>query len=103
MKIVIDIEEGRYNWIMSHASNDAGDYANSEDLFFRKAVESGTVLPKGHGKLVDGDLLDSKMYHAAFETDTNFQKWDSGCWIRYKLYENIRDEIPVVLAADKEH
>ena len=52
MKIVIDIEEGRYNWIMSHASNDPGDYANSGDLFFRKAVESGTVLPKGHGKII---------------------------------------------------
>ena len=57
MKIVIDIEEGRYNWIMSHASNDPGDYLNSEDLFFRKAVESGTVLPKGHGRLVDADSL----------------------------------------------
>lgn len=46
MKIVIDMEESRYNWIMSHASNDPGDYADSEDLFFRKAVESGAVLPE---------------------------------------------------------
>ena len=63
MKIVIDIEEGRYNWIMSHASNDAGDYDNAEDLFFRKAVESGTILPKGHGDLIDRnvayDVLDN--------------------------------------------
>jgi len=57
MKIVIDIEEGRYNWIMSHASNDAGDYANAGDLVFRKAIESGTVLPKGHGRLIDADDL----------------------------------------------
>lgn len=60
MKIVIDIEEGRYNWIMSHASNDAGDYANTEDLFFRKAVESGIVLPKGHGDLIDRDYFIDK-------------------------------------------
>lgn len=57
MKIVIDIEEGRYNWIMSHASNDPRDYANTTDIVFRKAVESGTVLPKGHGRLVDADSL----------------------------------------------
>ena len=57
MKIVIDIEEGRYNWIMSHASNDPGDYADTGDIVFRKAVESGTVLPKRHGRLIDADDL----------------------------------------------
>jgi hypothetical protein len=97
MKIVIDIPEDDYNAIRDNIKA----YSLADMLF--GAVQYGTVLPKGHGRLVDGDLLDSKMYHAAFETDTDFQKWDSGCWIRYKLYENIRDEVPVVLAADKEH
>lgn len=57
MQIVIDIEEGRYNWIMSHASNDPRDYANTTDIVFRKAVESGTVLPKGHGRITDLDEI----------------------------------------------
>ena len=35
-----------------------------------------------------------RMYHEAFETDTDLQKWDSGCWIRYKLFENVIDDIP---------
>lgn len=43
-------------------------------------------------KLIDKDHLEDSMYHEAFETDTGMQKWDSGCWIRYKLFENILDE-----------
>ena len=93
MKIVIDISEDTYSRIKS------GNYTTNPELGF--AIQRGTVLPKEHGRLVDGDLLDRKMYHAAFETDTDFQKWDSGCWIRYKLYENIRDEIPVLVKANK--
>ena len=27
------------------------------------------------------------MYHEAFETDSDMQKWESGCWIRYKMFE----------------
>lgn len=102
MKIVIDISEDDYCAIRNGESL----YAIGHDYYdnvVTNAFKSATVLPEGHGRLVDGDLLDSKMYHAAFETDTNFQKWDSGCWIRYKLYENIRNEIPVVLTADKGH
>ena len=39
-------------------------------------------------RLIDADALRQRMYHEAFETDTDMQKWDSGCWIRYKLFEN---------------
>ena len=42
-------------------------------------------------RLIDADALNDAMYHEAFETDSNDQKWDSGCWIRYKMFErNIR-------------
>ena len=30
-------------------------------------------------KLIDADALREAMYHEAFETDTDLQKWDSGC------------------------
>ena len=39
-------------------------------------------------RLIDADALRQRMYHEVFETDTDMQKWDSGCWIRYKLFEN---------------
>ena len=42
-------------------------------------------------RLIDADALREHMYHEAFETDSDLQKWDSGCWIRYQMFENILD------------
>lgn len=47
-------------------------------------------------RVIDGDKLADAMYHEAFETDNDMQKWDSGCWIRYKLFENILEEAPTI-------
>lgn len=59
-------------------------------------------LPEKHGRLVDVDELSKAMYHDAFESDTDLQKWDSGCWIRYKLFEKNRDNAPTVIEAEGE-
>ena len=58
-------------------------------------------LPEKHGRLVDVDELSKKMYHDAFESDTDLQKWDSGCWIRYKMFENNRDNAPTIIEAEE--
>ena len=55
-----------------------------------------------HGRLVDADSLRSTMYHEAFETDSPMQKWDSGCWIRYKMFERAEEAAPTIIPADKE-
>lgn len=47
-------------------------------------------------RIIDADALCDAMYHEAFETDTDMQKWDSGCWIRYKMFENVIDEAPTI-------
>lgn len=47
-------------------------------------------------ELIDRSVLRARMYSAAFESDTDMQRWDSGCWIRYKLFENIVDNMPTV-------
>lgn len=47
-------------------------------------------------RLIDVDVLRERMYHDAFETDSDMQKWDSGCWIRYKMFENALEETPTV-------
>jgi hypothetical protein len=52
-----------------------------------KMIANGIPLPKGHGRLIDAEKLECSMYHEAFETDSDLQKWDSGCWIRYKMFE----------------
>ena len=49
-------------------------------------------------RLIDANRLEGAMYHNAFEITTDLQKWDSGCWIRYKMFENVIDEQPTVNA-----
>ena len=34
------------------------------------------------------------MYHEAMEKDSDEQKWDGGCWIRYKMFERVIESIP---------
>ena len=46
------------------------------------------------------EALEQRMYHEAFENDASYDernpmaKWDSGLWIRYKLFENVLASIP---------
>ena len=60
-------------------------------------------------RLIDADALNDSVYHEAFETDSELQKWDSGCWIRYKMFENhldmapTADAVPVVRGEWIEH
>lgn len=50
--------------------------------------------------LKDANVLRETMYHTAFETDSDMQKWDSGCWIRYKMFENALDNTPTIDAVE---
>lgn len=62
------------------------------------------------GRPIDSQELRNAMYHEAFETDSDEQRWDGGCWIRYKMFERILDSLPSaqpdivekILAAGKE-
>ncbi len=54
-----------------------------------------------HGDLIDIGALNDAMYHEAFETDSDMQKWDSGCWVRYKMFEKHRDLAPVIIPAER--
>ena len=47
-------------------------------------------------RLIDADELSWTMYHEAFETDSDMQKWDGGCWIRYKMFENAINSAPTI-------
>ena len=47
-------------------------------------------------RLIDKDALNERMYHDAFETDSDMQKWDGGCWIRYKMFENAIKDAPTI-------
>lgn len=54
-------------------------------------------------RLIDADALDEVMYHKSFETDDGRQKWQSGLWIRYKIYEEASGEVPTVDAQPVKH
>lgn len=54
-------------------------------------------------RLISADALRETMYHEAFETDTDMQKWDSGCWIRYKMFENALENAPTIDAEPVKH
>lgn len=62
--------------------------------------DAAVELPD-NGDLIDRDELSRAMYHEAFEVDSKMQKWESGCWIRYKMFERIRDSAPVVIPAER--
>lgn len=47
-------------------------------------------------RLIDADALTDAMYTETMLKDTDMQRWDSGCWIRYKLFENVLKEQPTI-------
>ena len=46
--------------------------------------------------LISRDDLSRRMYHEVFEVDNGMNRWDSGLWIRYKIFENVIKEVPAV-------
>ncbi len=47
----------------------------------------------GKTKYINANELRAMMYHGAFEEDSGLQRWDGGCWIRYKMFENALEQI----------
>ena len=47
-------------------------------------------------RLIDADALRETMFHRAFEMDSDMQKWDGGCWIRYKMFENALEDASTI-------
>lgn len=39
------------------------------------------------------DKLQELMYYKVFEEPNGMTRWDSGCWIRYKLFEKCLEEV----------
>lgn len=79
MKIVIDIPE---EWFC-RLQNEWG-WALAENV--REAIKSGTILPKGHGDLIDRTALMSRPYETG-----GFVEW----------YDEIK-YAPTIIEADKE-
>lgn len=50
--------------------------------------------------LINREALADAMYDEAFEKDSEEQKWDGGCWIRYKMFERVVFDLPSVDAVE---
>lgn len=60
-------------------------------------------------RLIDIDALNDTMYYEAFENNDSYDernpmaRWDSGLWIRYKMFENvIADALTIDIVSCKE-
>lgn len=54
-------------------------------------------------KLIDADALDAEMYHKSFEVDDGRNVWNSGLWIRYKIFEEAIRDAPTIDAEPVRH
>lgn len=45
-------------------------------------------------RLIETEKISDIMHKKSFETDDGRQKWHSGLWIRYKIFEEAVDETP---------
>lgn len=59
------------------------------------------MIMNDNDDLISRQALKQAMYSAAFELDSDMQKWDGGCWIRYRLFEKIIDIMPPVQPQQK--
>ena len=53
MQIVIEFPDIKYQWIKENPLTYNSEYC--------EAIRNGTPLPKGHGRLIDADDLESRM------------------------------------------
>lgn len=53
MQIVIEISDSKYQWVKDNPLTYDNEYC--------EAIRNGTPLPKGHGRLIDADKLESRM------------------------------------------
>lgn len=47
-------------------------------------------------RLIDADDFVNRMYHEEVFKDSDMQRWDSGCWILYKLFEEVLRKQPTI-------
>ena len=81
MQIIIDIPEDVYKRTVSHREfKDLNDCVTTI-----KALENGTPLPKGHGRLIDADVLIDSL----------------GISDRDIYCEDVIEDAPTIIKADK--
>ena len=94
MQIVINISEESYKNIKEQV--DKRDYP---DMQIGRAITDGIPLPKGHGRLIDSDLLDTRLNFILNHTG-GYKNTPIGTGIVIAMAENL--DAKTIVDADKE-
>jgi hypothetical protein len=92
IKLVIKISEEEYKWIIQSEKTVFADIASKECMLH--AIKNGTPLPKGHGKLIDSNILKGHIDKLPCLPDGNF----AGNHSALKALINMQ---PTIIEADK--
>lgn len=88
-------------YIKASSSSSGCNSRNAEKFKCDRYLDCESCLEdkiKEHDKQIRADAIDEvsrTMYHQCFECDNDedMQKWDSGNWFRYKLFENVIEQL----------
>lgn len=59
IELVIKIPEDEYRWIKKSDETAFANVASKECMLH--AIKTGTLLPKGHGRLIDADAMTNRL------------------------------------------
>ena len=95
MKIIIDIDKDLYKGIERRDGALETEYVCDELM---KAIDNGTILPKGHGRLIDADELIKQLEMIAND------EWNKQVGSSKGVEDaiDIVDDTPRIIEADKE-
>lgn len=98
MKLIIDIDEDDYNWIKDDEDG-ASNYAITIRLY--NAIDKGTPLPKGYGRLGDLDALEKEITKLRDGHNYYGNECEVNCYLSYDVAVNEVIDAPTIIPADK--
>ena len=86
MQVLIDIDDDLYVRLFDNGGDNVMDMRRA-----CVAIRKGIVISKGHGRLVDADVIDDNIYDLTRGMDLN-----------YNQIISVLDGAPTIIPADKE-
>lgn len=97
VEVVIKIPQDDLQ-ILRHKYSKGAYRASTIEQALVETILNGTVLPKGHGRLIDVENAKTKLCRVA----DRVPEPSKSCYIMSALYLENTDEFPTVIEADKE-
>ena len=101
MQILIDIPEEEYEFIIKHPEKNLMGWLDTRKALLN-AVIHGTPLPKGHGRLIDEQIISDYVNSHIQELNTGYGDLNSHTNRILRMIEDYIDNMPTVIPSDKE-